>query len=145
MKKSFTSLLITVLLAAAPAAAGLSTAAALSLAVPIVSYAADEDEREEVADIDWITKDPENDGAIGNLNDKIKDGGRSINMLMVTVGSIVAVVGVMIIGFKFILGNSMQKGNAKVDALWAVAGIMIIFGAVSIVSAFAGIGNGLFR
>lgn len=111
------------------------------------AYADDteEDIGEEAYDIDWISEKPHNTNkGMKNLNENIKDGGRSLNVLGLTLGGLAAVLSMIGSGLVLLFGNHMQKGEAKISILNKILGVILIFGSVPIVALIISIARNLF-
>lgn len=80
-----------------------------------------------------------------SLNKTAKEvGGGSYNLLL-TIGAAIAIVFMIILGIKFIVGGTGQaKQEVKERSFQTVIGILLIFGAVAIVGMIAIFATGLF-
>ena len=111
------------------------------------AYADDteEDIGEEVYDISWISEKPHNENeGFEYLTENTKDGGRALNGFALILGGCAAVLAMIGTGFVLLLGNHMQKSEAKMGFACKVLGIILIFGAVPIVALIIQIASNMF-
>ena len=71
------------------------------------------------------------------------DFGSKLSQVLTALGVIIAVIALMIIGLKFILGSVTEKAEYKKSLMPVVIGIFIIATITGIVTLFANIGDNL--
>lgn len=87
-------------------------------------------------------------GTMGNVqsdgsdNDIATIGGKIVNALT-TVGIVVAVIVLLILGIKYMMGSASEKAEYKKTMIPYVVGAVLIFGASAIAKAVAAMASGL--
>lgn len=89
------------------------------------------------------------DEIIGKLNngsaetDKLTNVGGTIVAIMQTVGIVVAVVVLLILGIKYMMGSAEEKAEYKKTMIPYIVGAVLIFGATTIANVVFQIAQGL--
>ena len=74
---------------------------------------------------------------------KVIDLGKTIVTIMQTVGIVVAVVVLLILGIKYLMGSAEEKAEYKKTMIPYVVGAVLIFAATTIVNVVYQLANGL--
>lgn len=75
--------------------------------------------------------------------DQIKNVGQKIMGILQTVGIVVAVVVLMVLGIKYMMGSAEEKAEYKKTMIPYVVGAILIFGATTIANMVYQFANGL--
>ncbi len=75
--------------------------------------------------------------------EKIMDLGKTIVAIMQTVGIVVAVVVLLVLGIKYMMGSAEEKAEYKKTMIPYVVGAILIFAATTIVNVVYNLANGL--
>ena len=82
-------------------------------------------------------------GGTASGTEKIWDLGKTIVAVMQTVGVVVAVVVLLILGVKYMVGSAEEKAEYKKTMIPYVVGAILIFAATTIVNVVYNLANGI--
>lgn len=84
-----------------------------------------------------------NKGDTGDSTGKLTNVGGRIVAIMQTVGIVVAVVVLLVLGIKYMMGSAEEKAEYKKTMIPYIVGAILIFGATTIANVVFQIANGL--
>ncbi len=79
----------------------------------------------------------------GGGSDKLKNAGNQIATIIRTVGIVAAVIILMILGIKYMMGSASEKAEYKKTMIPYVVGAVILFGASAIAGAVVDLAGGI--
>lgn len=86
---------------------------------------------------------PENLSPKYNGTNQIKDIGEKVMGIVNTAGVVIAVIVLMVLGIKYMMGSAEEKAEYKKTMIPYIIGAILIFGATTIANAVYQIANGL--
>ena len=81
------------------------------------------------------------DGATGGDSDKIATLGGNIVNILTTVGIVIAVIVLLILGIKYMMGSASEKAEYKKTMIPYLVGAVLVFGASAIAKAVVSMSN----
>jgi len=83
------------------------------------------------------------EGKEGITTDKVIDLGKTIVTIVQTIGIVVAVVVLLVLGIKYMMGSAEEKAEYKKTMIPYLVGAILIFAATTIVNVVYQLANGL--
>lgn len=79
----------------------------------------------------------------GTVNQDISDSAERITGTIATILQVLAIAGIVILGVRYMYAGSDDKARIKQTLIYAVVGLILVFGASSVIKIFISSGNDL--